>query len=120
MTSRPERILPQPGFFMRGQTSIPSYLLETSMKQSTIKSGALIAAAAAALALSGAAIAQTKTLAADDMVHCGGINSCKGTSACATAENACKGMNVCKGHGFLVTKASECFVKGGKVIDLNK
>lgn len=89
------------------------------MKQN-IKTGALIAAAAASMALSGAAIGATSTLSAGDVVHCAGINSCKGTSACATAENACKGQNSCKGHGFLAVKASECFAKGGKIIDLNK
>jgi hypothetical protein len=29
-------------------------------------------------------------------------------------------MNACKGHGFLAKKASECFAKGGKIIDLDK
>ena len=89
------------------------------MKQ-TIKSGSLIAAAAVAMALSGAANSATTSLSAGDVVHSAGINSCKGTSACATAENQCKGQNSCKGHGFLSVKASECFVKGGKIIDLNK
>ena len=89
------------------------------MKQ-IIKSGSLIAVAAATMALSGTAMAATTTLSAGDKVHCAGINSCKGTSACATAENQCKGQNSCKGHGFLSVKASECFAKGGKIIDLNK
>lgn len=81
-----------------------------------MKTGSMIAAAAAALALSGTVSAeQTKTMAADDMVHCAGINSCKGTSDCKTAENACKGQNKCKGHGFLVVKASECTAKKGKI-----
>lgn len=39
------------------------------MKQ-TVKTGALIAAAAAAMALSGAASAATGTSTADDSVHC--------------------------------------------------
>ncbi|HZX28068.1 MAG TPA: hypothetical protein VFF16_13420 [Telluria sp.] len=86
-----------------------------------MKTGSLIAAAAAALALSGVVSAETNhTLSADDLVHCAGINSCKGTSDCKTAENACKGQNQCKGHGFLQTKAGECFAKHGKIIDLNK
>ena len=87
------------------------------MKQ-TIKAGALIAAAAAAMALSGNVLAGTASVSADDSVHCAGINSCKGTGACKTAENACKGQNACKGHGFLPSKASECLSKGGKIVDL--
>ena len=89
------------------------------MKQ-TMKSGALLAAAAAAMALSGSVGAATATVSAGDMVHCAGINSCKGKSDCATAENSCKGKNACKGHGFVGTKASECLSKGGKIIDLDK
>ncbi|MCU6434970.1 hypothetical protein LPB67_14425 [Undibacterium sp. Jales W-56] len=89
------------------------------MKQ-TIQTGALIAAAAAAMALSGAAFAGTATISAGDKVHCAGINSCKGTSDCKTAENACKGQNSCKGHGFVATKAGECLAKNGKIIDLDK
>lgn len=84
------------------------------------KSGAMIALAAAAMALSGGVIAATSTVSAGDKVHCAGINSCKGTSECATAENSCKGMNSCKGHGFLAAPAAECFAKGGKIVDLNK
>ena len=89
------------------------------MKQ-TFKTGALIAAAAAAMALSGAASAATASVSAGDTVHCAGINSCKGKGDCATVENACKGQNACKGHGFLGSKAGECLAKGGKIIDLDK
>lgn len=85
-----------------------------------IQTGTLIAAAAAAMALSGTAFAATDTISAGDKVHCSGINTCKGTSDCATAENKCKGQNVCKGHGFVSTKAGECLAKDGKIIDLNK
>ncbi|MES2297350.1 MAG: hypothetical protein V4582_09920 [Pseudomonadota bacterium] len=86
----------------------------------TLKSGALIAAAVAAMALSSGVIAATSSVAVDDDVHCAGINSCKGTSDCKTAENACKGQNVCKGHGFLKAKAGECLAKKGKIVDLDK
>ncbi len=86
------------------------------MKQ-TFKSGALIAAAAAAMALSGAVSATPVSAGTGDTVHCAGINSCKGKSDCKSAENACKGQNSCKGHGFLATTSAECSAKGGKVID---
>src|SRR5476649_293793 len=85
-----------------------------------LKSGALIAATVASMAMSASAFAGTTTISADDTVHCAGINSCKGTSDCATAENACKGQNSCKGHGFLATKAGACFAKKGKIVDLDK
>ena len=78
----------------------------------------LMATAAASLFASGV------TFAADNMpttseakVHCGGVNSCKGSSDCKTAHNACKGQNSCKGHGFLALTKAECDAKGGKVIE---
>jgi hypothetical protein len=85
-----------------------------------MKSGALIAAAAASMALSGAAFAEPASVGAGDTVKCAGVNSCKGQGTCKTVENACKGQNACKGHGFLPEKASECFTKGGKIIGYAK
>lgn len=83
--------------------------------QIKIVSGASLAAAAIALAVAGAGLAnpaQAKKAA----VHCMGINSCKGTSACKSASNACKGQNSCKGQGFLLKKSvSACEKAGGKV-----
>lgn len=86
---------------------------------------ATIASAAAALALSAAAFAADApvgsngiAVGANDTVHCYGVNSCKGTADCATAEHACKGMNACKGHGFKAMKAGECLTKGGTIGDL--
>ena len=87
---------------------------------STFKSGALLAAAAAALALAGHASAGTASVSADDNVKCMGINSCKGSGECKTAENACKGQNTCKGHGFVTSKAGACLEKKGKIIGLNE
>ena len=83
-----------------------------------ILSGASMAAAAVALVLSGAASpALAKKMSKS--VHCGGINSCKGTSACKTANNACKGMNSCKGQGWLPEKSAQaCEAKGGKVVEM--
>jgi len=65
-----------------------------------------------------ATLAMTAPVMADDAgtatFKCEGINSCKGTSACKTAEHACKGQNECKGHGWLPTaSAKECKAKGG-------
>jgi hypothetical protein len=83
--------------------------------QMKILSGAGLAAAAIALAMSGVAVKTAQ--AADTSVHCMGVNSCKGTGACKTASNACKGQNSCKGMGFVIEKsAMDCEKAGGKVI----
>lgn len=73
----------------------------------TAKSGSAIAAAAAALILSGA-VASPSIAASDAKGHCMGANACKGQSACKTAKNECGGQNACKGQGFLETTKAEC------------
>ncbi|WP_298424704.1 hypothetical protein [Rhodoblastus sp.] len=83
--------------------------------QMKVVSGASIAAAAIALAVSGAALT-TQAQAKKAPVHCMGVNACKGQSACKTANNACKGQNVCKGQGFLIEKSAKaCAGLGGTV-----
>ena len=83
--------------------------------EKTLK-GAFIATAVCAM-FATAASAQGKEGAAAKEVKCVGINSCKGTSACAGNGNACKGQNSCKGHGWTATKTEkECTDKGGKVL----
>jgi uncharacterized membrane protein len=85
-----------------------------------------IAAAAAAVALSTAAVfaaeppagSAGEALDADDTVHCYGVHACKGNADCATTENACKGQNACKGHGFKAIEAGECLSRGGTIGDL--
>jgi hypothetical protein len=57
-------------------------------------------------------------VSADDTVHCYGVNSCKGTSDCATASHQCKGHNECKGDGFKAMAAKTCLAKGGIIADL--
>ena len=49
-------------------------------------------------------------------VKCSGINSCKGTSACATATSACQGQNSCKGQGWIKATKQLCEAKGGKIL----
>lgn len=80
------------------------------------KSGAAIATAALAIAASGATfVAPTAVAAEEANIHCVGVNTCKGTSDCKTAENACAGMNVCKGHGFVSMTKTQCEKIGGTV-----
>ena len=87
--------------------------------------GARLAAIAAALAASSAALSANppagssgKAVAADDKVHCYGVNACKGMNDCKTADNACKGQGSCKGHGFKAKKAAECLTENGIIGDL--
>jgi hypothetical protein len=77
------------------------------------KSLGTVIATAAALAFATAPFTSTVASAAGDDVHCYGVNSCKGTSACKTAKNECKGMNACKGSGFVMKSSDECKKLGG-------
>lgn len=80
-------------------------------------SGVALAAAAAALLLSGTVSAPTAT-AAEGQVKCYGTNACKGQSACKTAASQCKGLNSCKGQGFTLTSSeAACTQMGGKLKD---
>jgi hypothetical protein len=77
-------------------------------------SGAVLAAAALSLAVTG--VAFTPVQAQDAKVHCVGINACKGQSECMTANSSCKGLNACKGQGWITTSsADECIKAGGTV-----
>jgi uncharacterized membrane protein len=82
--------------------------------------GAVIAGAVCSLFVAGAARAGDKAPAkakeGAKVVHCGGINACKGQGACAGADNACKAQNACKGHGFVEVSEKQCKEKGGKVL----
>ncbi len=52
-----------------------------------------------------------------ELVHCYGVNVCKGHNDCKTAENVCKGQSVCKGHGFVAMPTSACEDVGGETKD---
>ena len=49
--------------------------------------------------------------------RCYGINTCKGSSLCATAKNQCKGQNECKGMGVLLKTPTECKAQGGTLTE---
>jgi uncharacterized membrane protein len=73
--------------------------------------GVTLATAAAMLfgtALVGTASAADAPKAAAATIHCTGVNSCKGQSACKSANNSCKGQNSCKGKGFLEMTKADC------------
>ena len=67
-----------------------------------------VALAAAAAVLFSTAFTATATAGDEAKVKCEGVNSCKGKSACKSANNACKGQNSCKGKGFLEMTKAEC------------
>jgi uncharacterized membrane protein len=79
--------------------------------------GVLIASAAASLILGGAVLARADEKGGGEMIHCAGINACKGQAACAGAGNSCAGQNSCKGKGWIETSKDECLKKGGKVLE---
>jgi hypothetical protein len=67
-----------------------------------------VAVATAAAMLFGTGLATAADSGTDAKIHCSGVNSCKGQSACKSANNACKGQNSCKGKGFLEMTKAEC------------
>lgn len=86
--------------------------------KTNIVSGSALAVAAIALAMNGAAVSQARAKTAVP-VHCAGINSCRGQSACKSANNACKGQNSCKGQGWLPAKSAKaCEAKGGTIAEM--
>ncbi|MGE0821595.1 MAG: hypothetical protein AB7G75_34710 [Candidatus Binatia bacterium] len=79
--------------------------------------GIMIASAVATMVMSGTLTARAESeKAGGDVVHCTGINACKGQGACAGEGHACKGMNACKGQGWVEASAKECSEKDGKVV----
>lgn len=48
-----------------------------------------------------------------DLIHCSGVNTCKGHNDCKTATNACAGQAKCNGQGYVLTTASSCDAIGG-------
>jgi uncharacterized membrane protein len=85
---------------------------------SSIKSRLSLAAAAAMIAMSCASFAVSAS--ADEKEQpgrCYGVNSCKGTSLCATAKSDCKGLNSCKGQGVIVKTKTECLGAGGTLTE---
>src|SRR5882724_6351241 len=101
------------------------------------RAGIVVATAAASLILAGAIAARAEQeKAGGELVHCAGVNECKGKGICAGPESECAGVNTCKGKGIcagperecagvntckgkgvIATTAEECQQKGGKIVD---
>jgi len=54
-------------------------------------------------------------IASADLIHCNGVNVCKGHNDCGTANNDCAGHASCKGKGFVSTTAKSCNDIGGNI-----
>jgi hypothetical protein len=89
------------------------------MKQKGVVIAAVVASLFATTSYAENTTTTTTTTAPDPTVHCMGVNSCRGTSACKTTmNNSCKGMNACKGRGVVNNlTAKQCAEKGGKLLD---
>jgi uncharacterized membrane protein len=73
------------------------------------KRSAVLAAAAAAIFVSGTAgIASAAHHEGEEQVKCHGVNECKGQSECNTDHSACNGKNDCAGKGWIKMSAEEC------------
>ena len=73
------------------------------------KRSALLAAAAAALFVSGqAGVAGAAHHEDGETVKCAGVNSCKGQSDCKTDHSECGGHNDCAGKGWVYLSAEAC------------
>ena len=83
------------------------------MNAKKLSSFALAATAASMFAMA----VPTTASAGEDKIHCYGVNSCKGTSSCKTANSACKGQNSCKATGFVSVTNDVCTQLGGTVGD---
>lgn len=86
------------------------------------KSRTSFAAAAALVALAVASIGSPVRAAdgaaqKEEVARCYGVNTCKGTSLCATAKHDCKGLNSCKGEGVLAKTPTECKAAGGTLTE---
>ena len=76
---------------------------------SMTKRSAVLAAAAAAIFVTGAANpAIAGHHEAGEKVKCDGVNSCKGQSECNTDHSACHGKNECAGKGWVKMTPEEC------------
>ena len=81
---------------------------------SNVKKALLVAAVAGLVMAQHAVAGDDAKPAPSAKVKCHGVNSCKGTGACAGAGHSCAGKNACKGQGFTETTPEDCAAKGGK------
>ena len=84
----------------------------------TLKSGVSAAATAALLAMAMTSAAPVFSAeGAGKLVHCYGVNTCKGSSDCKAGAHDCKGQNSCKGTGFKAMTEAACTAAGGTLTE---
>ncbi|MGB0893372.1 MAG: hypothetical protein ACPGUD_03120 [Parashewanella sp.] len=88
-------------------------------KTQTALTGAALAVAMAGLSSCSAMNtgSTASTSSSTDLVHCYGVNVCKGHNDCKTADNSCKGQAQCGGTGFVAMPSKSCKDAGGKLQD---
>lgn len=86
-------------------------------KAQKLLSGAALAVAVAGLAGCANNTSAPTAAGTTDLVHCYGVNVCKGHNDCKTADNACGGHASCKGSGFVGMPSKACGDVGGKIKD---
>jgi uncharacterized membrane protein len=91
-------------------------MIATKTRTSFATAAALFAIAVASIS-SAASAADQKTAPKEELGRCYGVNTCKGTSLCATAKNDCKGLNTCKGQGVIVKTKTDCLAAGGTLTE---
>src|SRR5258708_10379368 len=91
----------------------PSAMPREPISRRVVTGAALSVAAAGAFYGLYKVVAARAPEAKEGDIGCGGINSCKGTTACTTAYNACTGQNYCKGRCYPNAPAKECQARGG-------
>jgi hypothetical protein len=99
-----------------GVTFCRQTIIEEIVMKLNSKSGATLAAAAAALFLAGAVVSTGSSPANAAMGKCMAGNACKGQSACKGGTNSCKGLNACKGTGFSMASEAHCKAQGGAYV----
>ncbi len=100
---------------MKGNSSMKSAKKLSSIALTSATAALLLAGCSSTGGNSNAKPAMSMHKASMAKVQCLGINSCKGTSSCQTANSACKGLNSCKGKGWIPESKADCLSKGGKV-----
>ncbi|MBE8167123.1 MAG: hypothetical protein HAW66_01980 [Shewanella sp.] len=84
-------------------------------KTQTALTGAALAMSMAGMSTAVQAAPAGPAGASTDLVHCYGVNTCKGHNDCKTDKNACGGHGSCKGTGFVAMPSKSCKDVGGKV-----
>jgi hypothetical protein len=89
----------------------------TNTRTARSMASAVLSSALLAIAINTPAMAEGGNApVATDVIHCAGVNTCRGKGQCKGATNACKGQNACKGRGWITMAPSTCMASGGKVL----